>query len=189
MLASARLRTVTPSSGSTIYVSDTFTRADSSSSLGTADTGQAWTALAGTWGISSNKAYKVTASAQGYAVIDSLHADCTVAVTVSGASMTAGGGVTFRASDASNLWFVDIDGTGSSIYKNQTGSLTNMLSGMAGFTAGDVMSVVLLGTSIIVKKNGTQIGSLTNSFNSTATKHGLRDYTGTVRLDDFSARA
>lgn len=172
--------------GASAIVSDSFTRANSATSLGTADTGQAWVPLSDTWGITSNTAYKVTASNQGYVVIDSGVSDCTITVTVSGTT-TAGGGITFRATDVSNLWFVECGSGASSVYKSQTGSgLTQMASGWAAFAAGDVMSVVLSGTSINVKKNGTSIGTLTNAFNQTATKHGLRDYTGTIRLDDFS---
>lgn len=40
--------------------SDTFTRADSAVSMGTADVGGAWTSGRGTWGIQSNKAYHVS---------------------------------------------------------------------------------------------------------------------------------
>ncbi len=49
-------------SGGTTLASDTFTRANSSSTLGTATTGGAWTARTGTWGINNNKAYTVTAT-------------------------------------------------------------------------------------------------------------------------------
>ena len=52
-LASARR------SGSTVVVSDSFNRANSASSLGNADTGQAWSSVIGTWGIDANRAYAV----------------------------------------------------------------------------------------------------------------------------------
>lgn len=38
-------------------ITDSFNRANSTTTLGNTDTGQAWTVLAGTWGISSNQAY------------------------------------------------------------------------------------------------------------------------------------
>lgn len=53
VLASARRSSVG------VVVSDSFNRADSASSLGTADTGQVWSSAVGTWGISSNRAYAV----------------------------------------------------------------------------------------------------------------------------------
>lgn len=46
-------------------VSSTFTGADSTTSLGTADTGQAWTNRVGVFGITSNKGYSVGAVANG----------------------------------------------------------------------------------------------------------------------------
>jgi hypothetical protein len=49
-------------------VTDSFNRTDSASSLGTADSGQSWSQVAGTNGISSNQAYVVAATA--LAVVD-----------------------------------------------------------------------------------------------------------------------
>jgi hypothetical protein len=43
--------------GEQFVVRDRFGRADSALTLGSAETGQAWTAQQGTWGISSNQAY------------------------------------------------------------------------------------------------------------------------------------
>ena len=166
-------------------VSDTFNRADNASSLGTSDSGHVWSALLGTWGISSNKAYKPSGAGQSFAVVDSGLSDCTIDVTVSG-TLTAGGGITFRATDASNLWFVEMDVGQTLLYKVEAGGYNAPVTGMATFSVGDVMSVVLSGTSISIEKNGTQIGSHTSSFNQTATKHGLRAYGNAVTFDDFS---
>ncbi len=174
-------------SGSALPITDSFNRADSSSSLGTTDTGQPWTALAGTWGITGNKAYKVTGSAQGWAVVESGVSDCTISVTLSGTT-NAGGGITFRATDANNNLFIDADGTGFDVYKTVAGSISGIGGGGTTFAAGDVMTVVLSGSSIVIKKNGSGDigGGIASTFNQTATKHGLRDYTGSVRLDSFS---
>lgn len=47
-------------------ISDNFNRADSTTSLGSTTTGQAWSTYNGSvWGISSNRAYKVTAGGAG----------------------------------------------------------------------------------------------------------------------------
>lgn len=43
----------------TTLLTDSFNRADTTAGIGTAETGQVWTNLAGTWGIRSNKAYNV----------------------------------------------------------------------------------------------------------------------------------
>lgn len=69
--------------GSSVIVYDTFTRADSASSLGTADTGQAWSSVVGTWGITSNRGYPVTASGTGTAAVDTGLNPATTAMQVS----------------------------------------------------------------------------------------------------------
>lgn len=43
-----------------VLLSDTFNRADSALTLGNAETGQAWTAEVGTWGVSSGQAYSAS---------------------------------------------------------------------------------------------------------------------------------
>lgn len=174
--------------GAAASVSDSFNRADNASSLGTADTGQVWSALLGTWGISGNKAYKPSGAGQSFAVVESGLADCTIAVTVSG-TLTAGGGICFRATDANNLWFVEMDVGQTLLYKVQAGGYSAPVTGMATFAVGDVMSVVLSGSSISVRKNGAQIGSHTSTFNQSATKQGLRAYGNAVQFDDFSVTA
>src|SRR4051812_42221595 len=65
----------------TVYRSDTFTRADSASSLGTpSDGGSAW-ATSDTWGISTNRAYNAGADAQSTAVLESSKSDVLVQAT------------------------------------------------------------------------------------------------------------
>src|SRR5436853_7315699 len=77
-------------------VSDTFTRADNAASLGVADTGQAWTSLGGTWGISGNQAYCPTAALNPLAVVDSGKADCSVQATLTVVAGIFGAHVGFR---------------------------------------------------------------------------------------------
>lgn len=45
----------------TLIAYDMFDRPNSTTSLGTSPTGQAWTSLQGTWGVQSNRAYSVSA--------------------------------------------------------------------------------------------------------------------------------
>lgn len=170
-------------------VTDSFNRANSATSLDSADSGQGWSALAGTWGIDTNRAYRVgTTLAHGYAVVDSGMSDCTISVTVQGTTNNTGG-LVWRASDASNLWFTELGSSGFTTYSLTSGSLTNFGTTTVTFAAGDVMSVVLLGNSMTIKKNGVTARTLSDPFNVTATKHGLRDFAGVVRFDDFSVTA
>lgn len=158
-------------SGPTTVVSDSFNRADSSTSLGSADTGQAWTALVGTWGITSNQAYNPVGGGdnQCTAVVDAGVSDCTVQVTKPNSHDA---GFVFRVVDANNYLMFTEAGV---LYKRVGGGFTSIATCAVG-SDGDVLAAVLSGTSVIVKRNGTQIVSVTESTHQSATKHGLRNY-------------
>lgn len=92
-------------------LADTFTRADSATTLGTAETGGAWSALAGTWGISGNKAYMPAGATDGFAVLTSnflsdgyAEADITLSATANRAAT----GLVFRAADINNMLMVEL---------------------------------------------------------------------------------
>jgi len=191
MLAAARVGyakgRISGGGGGTTLVSDAFNRADNGSSLGTADVGGAWTAAAGTWGIASNKARAFNGGSQSFAYIDAGAADCTVSVTMSG-TLNSGGGICFRFQDTSNTWFIDSDSGGPALWKVIAGSYTQVVNGLGSATlvAGDILSIVLNGSSFDIKKNGTSIYTTTQTQLQTATKHGLRDYGAVALMDNFS---
>lgn len=159
-------------------ITDSFNRADSAVTLGNTDTGQPWTYQSGTWGISSNTAY-VTSTGQHTAVVNAGVSDCTVQATMS--SIGTSPGLCWRATDDNNYFLF----AGPTCYKRVAGGFTS-LGSTGGFSNGDVLSVVVSGTSHIIKKNGTTVLSFTESFNQTATKHGLRAQANDSRFDNFS---
>lgn len=173
---------------------DDFNRPPSSTTLGTSSSGHTWIPLAGTWGIinggSDGVANQITGSTQAYAVIDTGLADCTVAVNAD-TSPINGGGLTWRAADANNLWFWDIDSSGpggtpgGSVYKVVAGSFTQVLTGLPDANHKR-MSVDLNGSAMDILIDGVVVDSITDSFNATETQHGIRDYGGACELDDFS---
>lgn len=172
-------------------VLDTFNRADSATSLGTTSDGTTvWTDLVGTWGILSNQAYLAANATDALTVIDAGTADGTVSVVC---RTTVGNqGIAFRVVDASNYWravFV----TANSIYVQQcvAGVLTNMggTPMTQALADGDVLSVVLSGTSIVVQLNGVTKVSITDATFQTATKVGLCQSVGgdpSYKYDDFT---
>lgn len=89
-------------------LADTFTRADSAVSLGTAETvdvveSGAWTANLGTWGIVSNRAYLVTTTASGTATLaTSFIMDGVVEadITLSPTALRSVVGLVFRANSS-----------------------------------------------------------------------------------------
>lgn len=183
-------------SGGGVSITDTFTRADSTTSMGTTTTGsKTWTNLDGTWGIDTNKGYCVLGPGGGLAkaTVDATIADCTMSAVIT-SSGTPNCGFVLRATDASNCYLVEV-GPGASyapkIYKVVGGTTTAIATGTAvTFASGDTLSVVLAGTSITVKRNGTTVASVTDSTFTTQTKHGFYVYAPSVaglpRFDDFS---
>lgn len=151
-------------------VRDTFARVDSTSGLGTTDTGQAWEApLTGTFGINAEQG-SVLSLAGGYAydVFDSGLSDFTYSVKISTAG--TGQGAVFRSVDYNNLFDFGPNG----VFKTAGGVVTNPVAAISGGVAtGDVLTVVASGPSISVYKNGILVGSFVDSFNQTATRVGV----------------
>lgn len=165
-----------------IIVSDSFNRANGA--IGTADTGQTWATTNGgsSYSISSNQvAPALIGSAQHTpCVIDAGKSDGIVSCDY--ASSVSGTGLVFRLVDDANFWLVLVfDGT---MYKKVAGSYTFVASVTAG---NGTWTAELDGTSIVVKNNGVQQASVTDSFNQTGTKHGFSSVnSNTQRYDNFS---
>lgn len=154
---------------------DTFTRADSSTTLGTD-----WTALRGIWGVQSNDAYVATLSPAGIgqiAVRESLAANGAFEVTFGtvAAGDVGGAGLVFRAVDANNHLLLNSTGAGLRLFKRVAGSATVIADASGGgvLATGDVIRVELSGNNVSVKKNGTTVINTTVIDFATATKHGI----------------
>ena len=97
--------------GSTVRWADTFKRADSSTTVGTADSGGSYTVSSGTWGISGNAAYPVATGR--------LFADVGVSAYRAGvqfSDMTTGiqQWFVFRGVDDYNYWRIGVQTPGAS---------------------------------------------------------------------------
>jgi hypothetical protein len=182
--------------------SDTFTRADSTTTLGTSSSGHAWTTFgqgtgSSVWGISSNKAYMVSVvSANDYGVVlDAGRADATVAADltlIAGATM----GLTLRYVDANNYLAVRmVQSTGVlSLVRNVAAarSVSNLATGLT-FTAGNTfrLRAALTGPYVVVSIDGVQRGQSAETSHLAATRHGLYSLSvGTTRaFDNFEVAA
>lgn len=160
-------------------IRDTFSRADSTTSLGVTDTGQAWSALVGTWGITGSTGYTTT-TVEGFAAFDSGYSNFSVGLRIPATSGYFG--LLFRVVDANNLWLLASDG----LWLRSGGTWTNK-GGMGGWVAGDVMSATVSGSTITAYKNGVQFASLSDATFVTATKVGLyaNASPATGRYDDL----
>lgn len=175
-------------------ITDTFNRADSTTTLGTTSDGLAtWTAVQGTWGISSNTAYcphvNGSGSVPAFAVIDTAQADGAVQGTLGG-SGAWDFGLVFRYADPNNYWAMTwLNGTNlSRVIRRVAGTGTVMATFTA--VAGDVLNASFSGSALTFYKNGTSFYAPTDMANQTNTQHGMFALASNVgTLDDWSFTA
>jgi hypothetical protein len=175
----------------TIAARDLFDRADSTTTLGTADTGQAWQMLAGTWGISANRAYSAVATANGAAVIDCGTADGVY--IVEWATKGTAPRIVLRAIDASNYLFIDANGD---LWKRSAGVNTKLRARAASFAPSSILTVILDGPLIRLYKGRADITvehrltAADQAKYGAATRHGLgADSETNSRFDHFQVAA
>ncbi len=179
-------------------VTDAFNRADSTTTLGTSDSGHAWTTLlTGAWGIATNRGYK-SSSGYGIAYVDPGFANGELIVTMP--VVTGEFWIVFRLSDGNNYWRF---GRASGAYILRTiqanSSVTpvnhnafNTVTPAGGdririkFEADDSVNCYVTpsgGSEILTSGAG-------DTFNLSATKHGFAAYHGTsappARWDDLT---
>lgn len=168
-------------------VSDGFTRSDSITTLGNAETGQTWSVDGGAvWGILSNQCYKYSGSSSN-AVINAGVSNAKVTVTFSTA--TGYSSLIFRYTDASNFLRVNASGGTYALSKYVAGAWTVLGTSSVPPVNGDIISVQCNGTSIVGTINGVQQWSISESFNSTATSHGVRALDNASKFDNFKVES
>ena len=171
-------------------VIDDFKRADSATTLGTTLTSQEWTAQSGTWGISSNQAYKPTQvdGDKDQAVVETGLADCIIECDIIYAS-GGSAGITFRNTDNLNFLHCVIDWNGMNIKKFVNGTATSLDTKSFVPVVGTLYHIkcTIQGDSFDVYCNDVRYCWGSSSFNNTATKHGLRSAQGTgCKYDNFT---
>jgi phage tail-like protein len=136
--------------------------------------GAAWTANGvGTWGQSRDDIGGYVYPPVGRSIQVAPATDATVNVAAS--YRTVGSrliGVMFRWTDSANYWIA----TQTGLFKVVAGVITNPASGALAYPTcapGDRLRVALNGNTITVYKNGVSMGSATDSFNATSTRHGV----------------
>lgn len=186
----------------TPVVSDTFDRADSTTSMGSTDTGEVWTPQMGTWGITGNKAYVVTAGSepQETTVVETgltnfdMEADW-----FTGSDANFDGVFVFHFVDASNYLIATIGATYQRFYKRDAGTFTQLVqtSGSSSVNTTYRMRVRYQDGVMTLYKNDVAVASHTLTADEVtkygaATKHGLRLSSGggiASRWDNFKVYA
>jgi len=172
---------------------DSFDRANSTNSLGSTDTGQAWTnsvIYGNAIGISSNAAYSA-ANVRCAAVVETGNASGSITFVVGTYADYIG--QTFRYTDSNNYcigqFFTSI---GKFWVEGKLSGTSFGASNIAGYfltgvtlANGDTVKITMSGTTITLYVNGTSKGSLTIAQNATATKHGITMNGTTARISSF----
>jgi hypothetical protein len=173
-------------------VHTTFSGPDRQTSLPPAETGQRWQVFSGAWGVLHHKGYNsqnssisTTGDGNDVAVIDAGVSDCNVKATLSGTSTNAAG-LAFRAVDSQNFFFVRASTDSIEVYRKKAGKYLRLTRIANGVADQDSLEVELRGNSITVKVNGVERASLVDSFNESATKHGLYSYDPNVGFVEFT---
>ncbi|WP_250290200.1 DUF6531 domain-containing protein, partial [Frankia sp. CiP1_Cm_nod1] len=165
-----------------------FTGADSVSSLGTADTGEGWQVLAGTWGVAGNDAYLVSAGSGRSVAVLPAGSDGTVRFTLPVAQDNVG--VAFRVQDADNLWVLYAKPSANQlVLAKRVGGVTTTVATASGAccAASDVFAVTTAGTSIAVSRNDRVVAAATDGAFQTATRAGVYALaTGAGRVGAFA---
>lgn len=155
-----------------VLFSDSFNRPNSVLTLRNADTGQPWVSTTN-WGIDTNQAYCVDPAATSFSMAELGMSDLTISVDI---KFSVNEGLVLRYTDSQNQLLARINSTGIALFKNIAGVNTNI--GSYNFTpvVGTIYNVkaVCGGSSIIIYLDGVSRITATETFNQTATKHGMK---------------
>lgn len=148
--------------GTSYALRDRFAKPDSSVSVGTAETGQAWAAQGSSVaGILSNRVYFPTASTDGPVVADCGLSDGLFTFQLSAPGF--GHAYYLRWTDSSNYMKVWSQAGTISVNGVRTGSTIGLFVFSAVVNPDDLLAVRLSGSNIQVQLNNDIIGSFTNA--------------------------
>lgn len=179
-----------------LILADTFTRADSTTTMGSADTGQAYTQYGtdGVWGIASGAEYKVSGG-RSFSAAECSNANIKMTATLSQVPTDTNndaGGLACRVSAVTDGVWVGVTTTHYRFCRIKAGVVTQLNQYATTPTIGDVVEIRTSGTVVEVWINGTKrMEHLTLTDNSTATKHGfygttLSNGSGGARFTDLT---
>lgn len=161
--------------GITPALADTFRRADNAAAIGAAMSGNTYTVDAGTFGISSNRAY-VTTTGNNRAMVDLGAGGENVVLFGRYDTIGTQGYFIFRGADASNYWRIGYN-NGSLVMQKVVGGATPILRTIAPAAAvptGALFEVRAIGSQITIFVDGECILVEPDTPTASQTKVGLQ---------------
>jgi hypothetical protein len=172
-----------------ILAQDSFNRANSTTSLGVADTGQTWQYFsANSWGISSNQAYCSTGAVNNSCFVDvGVSVDTKTSVKINVIEQYSALAVRRNSNPSTNEFYgVRYNNGILQVVKVSAGGTSTLGSGSVTMVNGDTLSVECIGTSIKAYVNSVLIVTVTDSSYTNYTGYGLYlTNRTTTRFDDF----
>lgn len=174
-------------------ITDTFNRANTTAAAGlgtTSDGNWTWTDIttgSPRWQILSDEAHCTqTSGVLSIALIDFGDADGSLSLDLAQISGGIASGLTFRITDISNNYNIQaLSGTNASGCYRYVADGAHLVGSAFTVHLNDTISVVMNGSSVTVKVNGTTVSSFTDSTYTTNTKHGIIA-TGGISVDNFN---
>ncbi len=177
-----------------ILHSDTFTRANSTTVLGTPDVGGPYTFFGGgVWGINNNEAYLSTAAAGAQAAFPAaFNIDISIRLAVTPTS-TVVPGLMIRWVDASNHWLLQTRSSpfGLMLYRCVAGVYTNVAdTTIPAMAINDVIGLKAYGDQIAWLHNGRTYGVITDQWaaNGASIATMRNGGSGVARFDNLLAQ-
>lgn len=155
----------------TVLVTDNFTRANTTGSMGSAQTGQTWSSYQGAWGINNNRAYSSSGN-EGDTVSISIGANTNaeIASRIYGLSPTQSPGLIARAPNTNTFYVAKIDGATNSVQlgKVVASTMTSFTSSAPGaYSEGALLTLrvkdVGSGVELTAQVDGVPVTSYTDS--------------------------
>lgn len=177
-------------------ITDSFDRANSTTTLGNADTGETWlqenfSTGTGNLGIISNQAYRPAGTGQHlYGTVDMGTPNGQAEVTI--VSNGFYNGVVGRYTNADNHYLVmNAINTGVDIWKQVAGIYTQIATTTPGIsTSGALLGIVCRGSTINALVNGSVVLTVTDTSLTTGNRWGIDHYDGGTapKFDNFQAK-
>lgn len=173
----------------TTLLTDTATRANSTTAIGAPDVGGPYTVRVGTWGINSNQIYTASSTTNAHVTFPAaFNIDISVDLAV-----VSNGGVIFRWVDINNYWCFRGNGANQIQLIHRAAGVNTVIwsyvSPSGNFPNGTRIGIIAYGRLISAYINGVVKAEIQDDWGSTgASTAGLiLDASSTARLDNVSA--